>query len=263
MATDASSKLNRLASVASPGAVLLAGFLEHQGFSRDLQQHYVRSGWLRRVGRGAFARTHEAPTWRGALHALTEQGELPLHVGGRSALALHGRAHYLAVGGGADLDLFAPTGATLPAWFAGGPWDVRPVLHRTAMLPPGLGVEEHVEEKLPVPAASPERAALEVLYLLPEAIGPAEARELLEGLVDLRPARVAALLRACTSIRVKRLFLMLADRLGHPWLRRVDLAGVDLGRGKRSVAGGGVFVPGHDLAVPAELLGDLAEAGGG
>ena len=159
--------------------------------------------------------------------------------------------------------MFGPTGTTLPGWFAGGDWDVRPALRRTDMLPGGLGVEEHSEDKLPVPVASPERAALEVLYLLPAAVDPAEARELLAGLVDLRPARVSALLRACASIRVKRLFLMLADRLDHPWLRRLDLAGVDLGRGKRSVAGGGVLVPGHDLAVPAELLGEPAAGEGG
>ena len=48
----------------------------------------------------------------------------------------------------------------------------------------------------------------------------------------------------------------------NPWLRRVDLAGVDFGRGKRSAAGG-VLVPGHDPAVPAEVLGDLAEADSG
>ena len=42
---------------------------------------------------------------------------------------------------------------------------------------------------------------------------------------------------------------------------RVDLACVDVGRGTRSVAGGGVFVSGHDLAVPAELLGGPVEEG--
>ena len=265
VATQAPSKINRLATAAPPGSLLLAGHLQRLGFSHDLQQHYARSGWLERVGRGAFARPPELPTWQGALYALQTQAKLPVHVGGPTALGLLGRGHYLALGGeGGDrndrapLDLFAPPRTVLPAWFERGPWALAPRLTRTDLLPPDLGVEARDVERLPLRVASAERAMLEVLYLMPEAVDPTSARELMDGLVDLRPERVTELLQACQSVRVKRLFLMLADVADHPWLRRVELDGVDLGRGKRSVAGGGVYVPQHRLAVPAELLRDAA-----
>ena len=265
MATQPASKLNRLASAAPAGAVLLAAHLERLGFSRDLQTHYVRAGWLRRVGRGAFVRPHEPPTWQGAVYALQAQAGLPLHVGGPAALSLLGRAHYLGLGeggGGGPLDLFTPSRVSLPAWFTGGRWSLDPRHTRTDVLPPGVGVEEREVAGLPLRLASAERAMLEFLYLMPAAVEPSAAREMMEGLVDLRPGVVTMLLQACRSVRVKRLFLMLADRAGHGWLGRVDPAGVDLGRGKRSVAGGGVYLREHRLAVPAELAGDAGGAGG-
>ena len=243
---------------------MLAGHLERLGFSRELQKHYVRASWLHRVGRGAFVRAHETPTWRGALCALQTQAALPVHVGGPSALALLGRAHYLALGDGGPLHLFAPTGTTLPAWFRAGDWSVEPRLIRTNLLPPKFGVETvGGAGELPVSASTAERAMLETLFLMPDAVAPETARESMEGLVDLRPKRVTALLAACRSVRVKRLFLMLADRAEHRWLSRVDLTSVDLGRGKRSIAGGGVYDPEYRLAVPAALLGhDVAGEGG-
>ena len=83
----------------------------------------------------------------------------------------------------------------------------------------------------------------------------------MDGLVDLRPKVVADLLRACRSVRVKRLFLMLADQAGHPWLRRADLVGV--GHGKRSVADGVVYVAAHRLAMPPDMVADDAATGEG
>ena len=268
VSTQGETKLNCLAGTSPFGTVLLASHLERLGYSRDLQQRYVRSGWLRRVGRGAFARAHEPATWRGALHALQEQAGVAAHVGGRSALGLLGRAHYLPLGGGGGaaarppLDLFAPLGTALPRWFLDGGWDVEPRLTRTDVLPPSLALTTHGSGGPAVCVASAERAALEVLYGVPGDVSPDEARELLDGLVDLRPAVVSALLAACRSVRVKRLFLLLADRAGHPWLPRVDLRGVGLGSGKRSVAGGGVYVAAHRLAVPAGLLAGTGEGGG-
>ena len=130
------------------------------------------------------------------------------------------------------------------------------------MLPAEVGLVTHEAGRLDLRVASAERAMLEVLYGMPEQVAPAEARELMEGLVDLRPKVVTTLLAACTSVRVKRVFLMLADQAGHPWLRRVKLDDIDLGSGKRSIAGEGVYVPEHRLAVPVELLADAEGEGG-
>jgi hypothetical protein len=58
-------------------------------------------------------------------------------------------------------------------------------------------------------------------------------------LVNLRPGLVMSLLKACASVKVKRLFLALAERHQHQWLRHLNLNKVDLGKGKRMLAPGG------------------------
>jgi hypothetical protein len=46
---------------------------------------------------------------------------------------------------------------------------------------------------------------------------------------------VQGLLEACRSVKVKRLFLYMAENQELPWLTKVDPSKVDLGKGKRMV----------------------------
>jgi hypothetical protein len=80
-----------------------------------------------------------------------------------------------------------------------------------------------------------------------------EVYELIEGLNNLRPATVQKLLEGCTSVKVKRLFLYLADKAGHEWLSFINLDKVDLGAGKRAIVGSGVYIPKFQITVPKEL----------
>ena len=58
---------------------------------------------------------------------------------------------------------------------------------------------------------------LEYCYLLPNYADFEEARQLMEGLATLRPGLLQSTLRACRSVKAKRLFLALADIVGHKW----------------------------------------------
>ena len=42
-------------------------------------------------------------------------------------------------------------------------------------------------------------------------------------------------------MKVKRLFLYLADKAGHEWLSYINLDKVDLGSGKRAIVSDGVY----------------------
>jgi len=57
----------------------------------------------------------------------------------------------------------------------------------------------------------------------------------MEGLVNLRPRRLQALLKDAGSIKVKRLFLFFADRHRHKWLHYIDRDKISLGSGKRVI----------------------------
>ena len=75
----------------------------------------------------------------------------------------------------------------------------------------------------------------------------------MEGLNNLRPASVQKLLEACKSIKVKRLFLYMADKANHDWVRYLNLDNVDLGSGKRSIVADGIYVAKYQITVPKAL----------
>ena len=91
-----------------------------------------------------------------------------------------------------------------------------------------------------LPMAGPERATMEMLNdVKGGAYGFDHAAEIFEGLTVLRPGVINDLLAACRSIKVKRIFLFLANHFSYPWAKRLETANVDLGRGNRQIVKGG------------------------
>lgn len=74
-----------------------------------------------------------------------------------------------------------------------------------------------------------------------------------EGLVNLRPRRLQALLEDAGSIKVKRLFLFLADRHRHKWLHCTDRDKISLGSGKRVIFKGGKLDPEYKITIPENM----------
>ncbi len=94
---------------------------------------------------------------------------------------------------------------------------------------------------------------MECLYLAPKDQDLVECYEVMEGLNNLRPAQVQKLLEACGSIKVKRLFLFMANKAGHDWLNYLKLDRVDLGSGKRRIVNDGVYDATYLITVPRAL----------
>lgn len=232
--------------------VLTSSWLVGQGYSLELQKRYRQSRWFESIGTGAMIRTGAAVDWLGGVYALQSQLGLAFHPAAGTALALHGRAHYLKLSPRRE-HLFGIVGGRLPRWFLGRDWGVEVVCHRSGFLPPDLGLTEIDHKGFSVRVSSVARAMMECLYLAAQDQSLEEAAEVMEGLNHLRPQLVQSLLEACTSVKVKRLFLYLAERAGHDWLRWLDTSAVDLGAGKRSLAVPGVYVPAYRMTVPASL----------
>lgn len=253
MTTNNDRKLKKLLDSVRPGTVCLASWLEEQGISRDLQKYYRKSQWLESVGRGAFKRFRDTVDWRGGLYALQHQASLSVHVGGLTALVEQGYGHYLRLSK-ESVSLFSPMGVSLPAWFLKHAWQVAIEHVRTSFLPENLGVHEVEGKKFALSMATPERAILECLYLAPERRDLVECYQLLEGLVNLRPKLAQSLLEKCSSVKVKRLFLYMAEKANHTWLPYLDLSKIDLGRGDRSITANGSYVSKYQISVPKELV---------
>lgn len=103
--------------------------------------------------------------------------------------------------------------------------------------------------------ATPERAALEMMYLVPKRQSFEEACQVVEALTTLRPLFLQSLLESCTSVKTKRLFMHAAERANHAWLKHLDLSGVDFGSGRRTIHAGGRLDRKYDLIVADHTLG--------
>ena len=140
-----------------------------------------------------------------------------LHLGGRTALALQGVRHN--VGGRQRLVLWGDERFALPAWFTAR----HPARYACARLFDWPAAEAALREStLTVPAgtdggplvATPERASLEMLYDVGTHQGLEEARNLFDGVRNVRTAVAGRLLACCTSVKAVRLFLTWAGETG-------------------------------------------------
>ena len=252
MGTEKKTKINRLIDQWTIGAPSVTSYLGHLDFSRDLLVRYKNSGWLEPFGRGAYIRSGDKINWLGALYTLQTQLRLPVHAGGKTALELKGYAHYLPAKQN-KVFLYGPRGVTLPSWFKQERFDVRFIMTRTNLLPldSQAGFTEFKEKEFYVRISAPERAAMEMLHLVPNNIGFAEAQLIVGNLVALRPDIVQGLLAECQSVKVKRLFLYMAEKHEHAWLSNLDLSKVDLGKGKRVIISNGRYDRKYQITVPA------------
>lgn len=252
MSIEISSKINQLLSSQPSGVVLQSNWLTAQGYSHGLQQRYRESRWLESIGQGAMIRAGDQVGYEGAIYALQEQTGSTIYPAGKTALAYLGKAHYLEMNV-KTVSLFGSLGEKLPVWFEKHDWGVRIDYHQTSFLPADLGLTKFEFKNFSIRISGAVRAMMECLYLAREKQDLIECYELMEGLNNLRPDQVQTLLEKCQSVKVKRLFLYLADKTGHSWGNFLNLAQIDLGRGKRSIVKGGVFIEKYQITVPKEL----------
>jgi len=252
MTTNSDKKLMNLLSSHVPGTVLLASWLEKNGFSRDLQKYYLKSGWLESYGNGAFKRPSEDVRWIGALNSLQRQTEIPVHVGGLTSISLQGLSHYIRLEK-EPLYLFSSHYVKLPKWILDQEWSNQIIHLKTKFLPADLALFNYSQDGLKIQISSPERAILECLFLTPNRFDTVECYHILEGLSNLRPKVLQELLENCNSIKVKRLFLFMASKANHQWLDFIDLPSIELGSGDRVIVKGGVYISDFRISIPKEL----------
>jgi len=252
-------KLNQLMKSLPEGVAAPSSWLNTQGISRQLSQKYVGSGWLNKLAHGCYVLPGSPVTWEGVLLGLSRLGGLRLHVGGLSALSRSGDMHYLEVGGESEIQVWSQK--KVPGWVA--EVGLQPSLRfhyrklfRESLADTGLTSKKTGIRDWELKRSTPERAILEWLSEL----GDSEedfnyASEMVEGLALARPALVQQLLEGCTSVRVKRLFLFLANHHQLRWLKKLDMEKVDTGKGKRQMVKGGRYDSEFMITVPESFVG--------
>lgn len=253
MSTSTETKINQLLQKTPKGTVLLAKWLEMQGYSYDLQQRYLKSRWLEPVGRGAFKRTGDSVDIYGALYALQSQAGKNIHIGGRSSIILQGFAHFVEMQETKTV-VFTQTGSSLPRWFLNNKEFIPPLVIRTNFLPASIGLTSFRVNDFAITISNTARAMLECLEMAPQKFDLSEAMLIMEGLTTLMPQQVQTLLENCNSVKAKRLFLYLAEKTGHAWFKHIQTDTIHLGSGKRSIVKAGRYVAKYQITVPESIV---------
>jgi len=248
------TKLNHLLLNWPRDTVFIQAELAKNQISRQLAVTYQKSSWLKRIGHGAFIRADDKVDWMGAIYAIQQQLNLPIYPAGKTALQLQGYAHFVPLGSNYPIWLLGQPGNKLPRWFKAYSWQVIINYNTTKLFSnnENLGLVDYDRGSYAIKISTPERAILEVLYFVPDDQSFSEAQLLMEGLTTLRPNLVQALLESCNSIKVKRLFLFLAENFQHAWLKKISLDKIDLGRGKRMIIKDGKFDSKYQITIPRE-----------
>jgi len=259
MADENKAKLNQILSSWPSKAICLSSWLEEKGISQPLSFTYVKSGWLEKVGTGAFKRAGENIEWPSGLQAIQNQAKLNIHLGGKSALQYQGHAHYVPLGKHYPLYLFGYRNMTLPAWFKNYSWEVKIVYTQTNLF--GPTVDNHLTlidiDGIDIKASSAERAIMEVIHLIPKRETYDEALQLMGSLSALRPHIVQALLETCNSIKVKRAFMVMAEQFNYPWVKQLNLSKINFGKGKRVFIKNGFLEPKYQITIPKSTDADV------
>lgn len=268
MGEQNSGKLNRLLASLGDTGLVSSRRLRTLGYQSSLVSRYVASGWLVSPARGVYQRQGAYLQWAGVVSSLQMGEGEPLHVGGRFALALQGHEHYLRLGDASNVTLYGPRQP--PGWLfrlplrerfeylGKGPFDLSTVpftsdVSASVLAAQGLVWHEAAGAGVLLVCSTPERAILELCEGVSGAAGVYEADALVQGMSTLRPQRLGEMLRHCRSIKAKRLFLALANRHQHAWLRHISLEGVDMGRGKRALVPGGRLHSVWQITLPGDL----------
>lgn len=252
MSIENRQKINHLLSNWPDGVVYTSRWLTAHGYSLQLIKRYELSGWIRRLGQGAYLKLSDKAKLSGAVYSLQEQLRLLIHIGGVSALELSGLAQYIPIHDPSKYfkTLYNTTkvNSKLPKWFK----EAFPNCNyrHYYLFENEIGLEERKVDGINIMVSSPERAILEVLALIPDKFEFYHAFELCENLQLLRPELVQGLLQECVSVKVKRLFLYFADVHNLPCFSHLDINSINLGKGKRSIVSGGHFVSKYQIVVP-------------
>lgn len=252
------SKIRNLFTNWVPGGVYSMQWLKEQGYSYSNLQIYKRSRWIRALGSGAYVRSGDDVEWQGGVWGLQKQLHLPIHVGGKTAIEEAGYAQYLKLGK-QKVHLFADPDTKLPTWFKKTNWNAQIEFSQSSLFRELARSKKKQDQsfktvafgKLELVYSTPERAILEYLAQVPEKNSFDEAHEIMENLIALRPIVLQNLLEQCNSVKVKRLFFAISDKLQHPWFSKLEIGKIDLGSGNRQLVSGGEYNSKYKITVMA------------
>jgi hypothetical protein len=231
-------------------------WLTKNRLDRHAIDNLVKAKQLNKISNGVYSRGDSAPSWQAIVYSLQHIFNYECVVGGLTALELHGLSQYMTLGKQKYIQMYVQK--PLPSWVQHLSKDYffRSHNSKTVVGQNNLAFTTKIDWKSGMPGlvvSTPERAILEVILELPEHISFEHADELVQGLTSLSPQVLQQVLEKCTNVKVKRVFLWLAERYNYPWLSKLNLEKIDLGSGNRMLVKGGKLNMKYKISVPETL----------
>jgi len=228
-----------------------------QGISRHSLDNALKSKKIQSLTTGVYARTDAPISWWNIICSLQKMTDQNIVVGGISSIELQGFGHYLSGSKLKTVNLYSKN--KLPAWLWRIESDVSFKWNSTNLLW-GNELENHKKiltlgENTPVIVSTLERAIFEMLMNVPKTFSFDHVNEIMQGMTSLSPRKTQSLLEQCKNIKVKRLFLWLAENQGYAWSKKLNIENLELGSGKRVIAQDGKLDKKYLITVPKHLHG--------
>jgi hypothetical protein len=251
MNTDRKDKLNRLLQGHTQGGLLFSAWLRDNGYSDKLVEGYRKSGWLSALSRGVMYRTGDELDSFMVLDSYNRQLKKHFHIAAHSALEFWGFNHFVPMGKPV-LMIGHPKQEVVPDWLKNSKLDDSLRFFSTEVFAvPQIYVSDdnypHLLE------SAPEQAFLECLLLAPKQYSYMDLFYIMEQLTTLRPSVLQGLLETTDNLKVKRMFLYMAEKAGHDWFYSLDTEKIELGTAKHKLVEGGVYISKYKITVPKEL----------
>lgn len=246
-------KINKILSVWNEGEVFTLKRLSKLGLDRRRVHYHQEQGLLKALGGGAYVRRNDSLNWKSGIYTLQFELGKDVWISSWTALYLHGVKHHLAVG---RMQVYVASKflTKLPSWFEKNDWGVDFHFRHVNLFRTDTGINKLDNQRLPLRVSSRERAILEWIHDSDLSQSFESVVHFLETMQTLRHKEVQKLLEVCESIRVKRVFLYLSEKLNLPYFHKLNLSKIELGKGNRSIVKNGVYDFKYLITVPDEKL---------
>ena len=225
-------------------------WFESYGISRQAVHQSVKNKLIKKLGAGAYIKAKDKLNWQSAIFTAQKELQLPFHVAGQTALELQGLGHFVKMGKKPPVYMVKTDHMRVPIWLKNNNWGAIFHFRNSSLFPPDLGLMKYNKSKFHFILSSRERAIMEIISYLDLRDSFEILERYFEGLLSLRGLLVQRLLENCSSIKVKRVFLYMVDKLKLPVMRSLNTRRVQLGHGKRVISKKGKLDKTYNITVP-------------
>lgn len=203
------------------------------------------------MAKGVVYRTGDKLSAYAAVSCYNNQLNRQLRVAAHSALELFGFNHYVPMG--KPILMVAYSGTSIPKWMIADYFDRTIKPFETNMFTT-IQTSTVKVEGVDLLVSSPEQAFMECLLLASDRYGYMDLYYIMEQLTSLRADVVQTLLETIKNLRVKRMFLYMAEKAGHYWFEMLDMGKIDIGTSKLQLVENGIYISKYKITVPKDML---------